>query len=131
MLRLPRLRSNFPIITPEGKPDKAFQQWWQSVVEALEAQEAVQDQILADLQQQVNDIAAVQAAAAAADAAAMTAQAAAAAAQAQATAATTAATTASTAAATANTAALAAQAEVDAAELILTDHEARLLAGGL
>lgn len=46
---LPRLQAAFAIITKEGLPTFPFQQWWQSVVEKIEAQEGAQDKIIADL----------------------------------------------------------------------------------
>jgi ribosomal protein L12E/L44/L45/RPP1/RPP2 len=82
--RLPRLPRNVPLIT-QGQPTQVFQQWWQSVVSKLEAQEGTQDDLIAA-------IAAAQAAAATAQAAAATAQ----------TAATSAATDAATAQASAD-----------------------------
>lgn len=72
--RLPRLPRNVRIVDGAGNPTVEFQRWWQSVVTTLEAQEAAQNDIIAD-------IVTAQAAATAAQAAAVTAQAAAVAAQ--------------------------------------------------
>lgn len=60
---LPRLDKALAIITKEGFPTYPFQQWWQSVVEKLEAQEGTQDQLIDDLATAVADITAAQAAA--------------------------------------------------------------------
>lgn len=48
--RLPRLPRDFPIAGPDGKPSQQFQRWWQNVVTTVEAQEAIQDQALIDIQ---------------------------------------------------------------------------------
>lgn len=47
--RLPRLPKNVAI-TQDGAPNVTFQRWWQSVVDAIEKQEASQTQIISDLQ---------------------------------------------------------------------------------
>lgn len=90
--RLPRLPRNVAIVDPAtGFPSLAFQRWWQSVVETLEAQEAAQDAAILAIQQAQAAADAAQDAADAADAAALAAQ--------------TAADTANTAASTAQNAA--------------------------
>ena len=48
-LRLPRLDSMTRYIDDQGRTTLDLQRFWQEVVEALEGQEAAQDQILADL----------------------------------------------------------------------------------
>jgi hypothetical protein len=65
---LPRLKASFSIVTKEGFPTLPFQQWWQSVVEKIEAQEETQDTLITDLAAAVADIATAQAAADAAQA---------------------------------------------------------------
>jgi septal ring factor EnvC (AmiA/AmiB activator) len=47
--RLPRIPRTTPIVDATGKVMQTFQQWWQSVVEKIEAQETSQDQVIADL----------------------------------------------------------------------------------
>ena len=73
--RLPRLPRNVTIADPAtGYPTQAFQRWWQSVVETLEAQETAQDAAIIAIQNAQAAADAANAAAAAADAAAATAQ---------------------------------------------------------
>lgn len=54
--RLARLPRGAALVDKEGRPAAAFQQWWQSVVEAIEAQEAVQDQLIAENAARVQEI---------------------------------------------------------------------------
>lgn len=76
-LRLPRLPRGARIAEANGAVGLEFQNWWQSVVKAIEAQEAAQDAIIADLQAVQADLADQLAAIIAAQAAADAAQAAA------------------------------------------------------
>lgn len=46
MLNLPKLQSVVALVTSAGHPTVAFQTWWQSVVNAIEAQERRQDEQL-------------------------------------------------------------------------------------
>lgn len=80
--RLPRLPRTVPIVETSRVPSMQFQQWWQSVVEKLEAQEGSQDDLIQALADAVAAIQAAQTAADAATVAAETAQATAEAAQA-------------------------------------------------
>lgn len=57
---LPRLQHTFAIVTETGWPTRPFQQWWQSVVEKIEAQEAAQDALIAQLTATQADLAATQ-----------------------------------------------------------------------
>ena len=50
MLKLPTLPRGISLVDKTGLPSVQFQTWWQSVVRAVQAQEASQDQIIADLQ---------------------------------------------------------------------------------
>lgn len=72
--RLPRLPRGVPIVDSGGLPTKAFQQWWQSVVTKIEAQEAAQDDLLAAIIAAQDAADTANAAAAAADASAAAAQ---------------------------------------------------------
>lgn len=58
--RLPRLQSKVALVGGDGKPTQAFHRWWQSVVETIEAQEAVQDATITALQAAQLDIIAAQ-----------------------------------------------------------------------
>lgn len=66
--KLPRLPRDIELVDKTGRPSIRFQTWWQSVVQAIEAQEAAQAAILEQLQDQLAQILAAQAAAAAAQA---------------------------------------------------------------
>lgn len=57
--RLPRLPRDTKVSEASGHPTAIFQRWWQSVVEKLETQEAVQNQAIADIQANAAAIAAV------------------------------------------------------------------------
>lgn len=59
--RLPRLQSNVALVAADGKPTQAFHRWWQSVVETIEQQEALQDATILAVQQAQADIIAAQA----------------------------------------------------------------------
>lgn len=48
--RLPRLPRDAQITDKDGRPSLTFQRWWQSTIEKIEAQEAIQDQALIDIQ---------------------------------------------------------------------------------
>lgn len=48
--RLPRLPLGVPIVDKTGTVTPLHKQWWQSLVEQIEAQEISQDQLIADLQ---------------------------------------------------------------------------------
>lgn len=85
--RLPRLPQGVAIVGQGGAPTPLHIQWWQSLVEKIEAQEINQDQLIADLQIAQAAIEATQAELEAALADIVAAQAAADAAQADATAA--------------------------------------------
>jgi hypothetical protein len=69
-LELPRLPQGQPIADPNGMPSLAFTVYWQQFCEALEAQEAAQDDLIADIlaAQTAADAAATAAAAAQSDA---------------------------------------------------------------
>lgn len=58
--RLPRLQANVALVASDGKPTQAFHRWWQSVVETIEAQEAIQDATIVALQEAQLDIIAAQ-----------------------------------------------------------------------
>ena len=51
---------NVALVGGDGKPTQAFHRWWQSVVETIEAQEAVQDATIEALQAAQLDIIAAQ-----------------------------------------------------------------------
>ncbi len=55
-LRLPRLPDRVAIVEAGGVVTALFKRWWQDVVENIEAQEARQDAVLADLTQAQTDI---------------------------------------------------------------------------
>jgi hypothetical protein len=55
-LRLPRLPDRVAIVEAGGVVSALFKRWWQDVVENIEAQEARQDAVLADLTQAQTDI---------------------------------------------------------------------------
>lgn len=57
--RLPRLDRASTLIDKFGKATGTFQQWWQSVVTKLEAQEASQDAVIADIAAAQADITAI------------------------------------------------------------------------
>jgi hypothetical protein len=50
MLKLPTLPRGISLVDKMGLPSVQFQTWWQSVVRAVQTQEAAQDEIIADLQ---------------------------------------------------------------------------------
>lgn len=66
--RLPRLPLDVSITDGAGRAKVIFQRWWQSVVEKIEAQEALQDTAIADLTAAQADIIAAQGAISAAQA---------------------------------------------------------------
>lgn len=47
---LPRLSGGGPIVDSGGKPTTTLQRWWQTIVEAIEGQEAGQDSVLSQIQ---------------------------------------------------------------------------------
>ncbi len=72
--RLPRIPRKFQITDVKGACSDLFQQWWASVMKKIEAQEVIQDDLIADLAAAVAAAAAAQADADAAEAAAAAAQ---------------------------------------------------------
>ena len=49
VFELPRLPLRVKLVDAAGHAQALFQLWWQKVVEKIEAQEAIQDQLIADL----------------------------------------------------------------------------------
>lgn len=58
VLDLPKLPAGQPIADANGMPTMAFTVYWQQIIDAIEAHEVAQDQILADLQRTQADLAA-------------------------------------------------------------------------
>lgn len=122
-LNLPRLPNFVDIVSSTRRATLALQNWWQTVVEALETNDARQNQLIADVQTLADANAAAIAAINAAQAAADAANAAAATAQSAATNAESAASTAQTAADSANNSIVAINTQISSLDSRVTSLE--------